>query len=70
MSNDPVLGWKTHESASWWAERLCDHLGSTQYRYEILPTEHDRWGFVLTERGNATDEWMFLTRGEVEPYLK
>lgn len=70
VSNDPAFGWKSYEAALWWAERLRDHLGCALYRYEVLPTEHGHWGFVFTERGNTTDEWIFLTNLEVMPYLK
>src|SRR5258708_4459333 len=70
VSNDPALGWKSYEAALWWAERLRDHLSCTQYRYEVLPTEHGQWGFVFTERGNTTDEWIFLTSQEGKPYLE
>ncbi len=44
--DDPTAGWNSYETATWWADRLRDHLGE-DYGYTIWPTKHGKWAFVF-----------------------
>lgn len=66
---DPNAGWRTYESAQWWADRLRDQLGRDYYSYDICPTQYERYGFVLFERGNASQHWVYLTKDQVDLHM-
>ena len=66
---DPNAGWRTYDSAQWWADRLRDQLGRDYYNYDICPTQYGRYGFVLFERGNASQYWVYLTKDQVDLHL-
>jgi hypothetical protein len=66
---DPRAGWSSYENASWWGERLREHMGSHHYNYGVWPTQYGRFIFVLFERANPSQYWEFFNKDEVNQYL-
>jgi biotin operon repressor len=63
--DDPDLGWPTPDHAEYFARRLCGDIGAERYEYEILPTQHRRWGVEFRRRSDHQVEDIFLSKQEM-----
>jgi hypothetical protein len=68
--DDPDTGWKSYDSAAWWAEKVLDRLGRAQYTDRVLPTLcPGRYGFVIRERSSG-NHWEFVDQEAVRTLLR